>query len=322
MKSIHVFAVAALMMGMAACSNEENIPGNEPVAAQFTSNIEVAKPLTRVSDQNWDINNLIGITGTSGDVQYTNVPYRATQSGTDGRFTASAVERQIYFQNLDTVNFTAYYPYNEASQTKIAADTKKQSIQKNFDFLYATGTGSKANPQVDLNFRHMMSKVILEVKAGTDVSFADVKKAVFGLKNLVHEGTFDYADNGKTALTGTAVTDWTFYNNSTTEHNVSTVTEDATAKTITCTLILFPQEFQNSAMLTFTADIDQGGSTGTQHFSAAINLENAVDNLKNELLYSTQYTIPITINKTQITVGSSSIIQWSLTSTPGIIAEM
>lgn len=328
MKAKYLFTAAALLLGMSACNNDENENLTDgPVAAIFTGSIEKAKVSTRMADTNWEADNLIGITGKSGDTQYTNIPYKATQDGADGNF--EAVSEQIYFQNLDEVNFTAYYPYNDFSdpdkteETKIKADTREQSLQKDFDFLYGTGKGSKANPIVSFSFEHQMSKVCLEVKGGDDVSFADLKKAVLGLDNLVHEGAFDYANNGSTALTDEAVSGWAFQGNETESHNVPafSVKEEESSKTITYTLILLPQEFTDSK-LKFTAAIDQGEVTGIQRFSAEIDLSKADGNDGNKLVNGTQYNIPITIKKTQLTVGTPTITPWNKKDLGNIDAEM
>lgn len=328
MKAKYLFTAAALLLGMSACNNDENENLTDgPVAATFTGSIEKAQVSTRMVDTNWEVDNLIGITGKSGDTQYTNIPYKATQDGADGKF--EAVSEQVYFQNLDEVSFTAYYPYNDFSDqektkgTKIKADTREQSLQKEFDFLYGTGNGSKANPVVPFSFEHQMSKVCLEVKGGDDVSFADLKKAVFGLDNLVHEGTFDYADKGNTAQTGTGVSDWAFQRNETGSQNVPdfSVKEEESSKKITYTLILFPQEFTDSK-LKFTAAIDQEGETGVQRFSAEIDLSKAESNGGNKLVKGTQYNVPITVKKTQLTVGTPTITPWNKKDLGNIDAEM
>lgn len=323
MKAKYLFTVAALLLGMSACNNDENENLTDgPVAATFTGSIEKAKVSTRMVDTNWEADNLIGITGKSGDTQYTNIPYKATQGGADGKF--EAVGEQIYFQNLDEVNFTAYYPYHnfdDPTNTKIDVDTREQSLQKEFDFLYGTGNGSKANPVVSFSFEHRMSKVCLEVKGGDDVSFDDLKKAVFGLDNLVLDGIF-YRENGTTSPDGEA-SGWAFQGNETASQNVPafSVKEDEESKTITYTLILFPQEFTDSK-LKFTAAIDQGGKTGVQRFSAAIDLSKADGNDGNKLVSGTQYNIPITVKKTQLTVGTPTITPWDKKDLGNIDAEM
>jgi len=324
MKAKYLFTAAALLLGMSACNNDENENLTDgPVAATFTGSIEKAKVSTRMVDTNWETDNLIGITGKSGDKEYLNIPYKATQDGADGRF--EAVDEQIYFQNLDEVSFTAYYPYDDFDDptvTKIGAYTREQSLQKEFDFLYATGKGSKDDPVVSFSFEHRMSKVCLEVKGGDDVSFDDLKKAVFGLDNLVLAGIF-YFENGTTSLNGEAVSGWAFQGNETASQNVPdfSVKEEDDSKKITYTLILFPQEFTENK-LKFTAAIDQGGETGVQKFSAEINLSQVESNGGNKLVEGTQYNVPITVKKTQLTVGTPTITPWDKKDLGNIDAEM
>ncbi|WP_302975537.1 fimbrillin family protein [Paraprevotella clara] len=325
MKAKYLFTAAALLLGMSACNNDENENLTDgPVAATFTGSIEKAKVSTRMVDTNWETGNLIGITGKSGDKEYLNIPYKATQDGADGKF--EAVSEQIYFQNLNEVSFTAYYPYHDFDDptfTIIGADTREQSLQKEFDFLYGTGKGSKANPVVSFSFEHRMSKVCLEVKGGDDVSFDDLKKAVFGLDNLLIDAIF-YTENGTISPHNKAVpSGWAFQGNETESQNVPdfSVKEEESSKTITYTLILLPQEFTNGN-LKFTAAIDQGEVTGIQRFSAEIDLSKADGNDGNKLVSGTQYNIPITIKKTQLTVGTPTITPWNKKDLEDIEAEM
>ena len=57
---------------------------------------------------------LIGVSGMSGGVPYTNVQYETING--DGNFTISNPGDEIYFQDGNTVTFTAYYPWAEFTQ--------------------------------------------------------------------------------------------------------------------------------------------------------------------------------------------------------------
>lgn len=70
MKAKYLFTAAALLLGMSACNNDENENLTDgPVAATFTGSIEKAKVSTRMVDTNWEADNLIGITGKSGNTE-------------------------------------------------------------------------------------------------------------------------------------------------------------------------------------------------------------------------------------------------------------
>ena len=82
-----------------------------------------------------------------------------------------------------------------------------------------------------------------------------------------------------------------------------------------------PQEFTNGN-LKFTAAIDQEGETGVQKFSAEIDLSQVESNGGNKLVSGTQYNVPITVKKTQLTVGTPTITPWNKKDLGNIDAEM
>lgn len=79
MKTHTIIAFVATALVFSACNSDKNDDSNNlvdnttPVAAQFTAGI-----LTRAFDQQWEVNDLIGVSGTSGDIKYRNVAYRTT----------------------------------------------------------------------------------------------------------------------------------------------------------------------------------------------------------------------------------------------------
>lgn len=303
MKIKYLLAVV-LLSGLAACSNDEteNTGTVKDNAALFTGSIEGIH--TRAYDQVWETTDQIGITGTTGDKTYTNICYNRAAGG-DEAFTAAA--EKIYYQNDEQVTFAAYYPWSESltAASTIAADTWGQIEQKKFDFLYATATGSKGTP-VNFTFAHKMAKLVLIVKAGTDMAYSDVKNAVCSLENFLHNGTFDRT-TGSAVATGNPSVEWAFANNTgNTDYNTPTITENEKNGSVAYTLILFPQAFPSTAEnLNFTAETDGN------KYSAEIDLNLVKDNDANELKAGTQYNITINLNKTGLTVGESSISQWT-----------
>lgn len=270
-------------------------------AALFTGSIEGIH--TRAYDQVWETTDQIGITGTTGGKTYTNICYNRAAGG-DEAFTAAA--EKIYYQNDEPVVFAAYYPWSESltAAATITADTWKQIEQKKFDFLYATATGSK-EASVNFTFAHKMAKVVLIVKAGTNVAYSDVKSAVCSLGNFLHNGTFDRT-TGLAVATGEPGVMWAFANNENKNYNTPTITENEKNGSVAYTLILFPQVFPSTAgNLNFTAETDGN------KYSAEIDLSLVKDNDANELKAGTQYNITINLNKTGLTVGESSISPWT-----------
>ena len=66
------FALATLVLALAACNNDNENLNGDPVAAQFTADIALA---TRASGTTWDNGDRIGITDIGNDTQYGNVPF-------------------------------------------------------------------------------------------------------------------------------------------------------------------------------------------------------------------------------------------------------
>lgn len=300
---IKYLLAAAIVSGLAACSSDEpaDTGTGKDNTALFTGSIEGTR--TRAYDQTWESTDRIGITGTTGSKTYTNIPYEYAGSS-DGTFTAAA--DKIYYQDDSEVQFTAYYPWDESltAATVITVDTWGQAGQKTFDFLHATASGSKGVP-VNFTFAHKMAKLVLTVKAGEDVAYSDVESAVCCLENFLHEGTFDRATGAATA-TGNPGMMWDFANGEEANHNTPTVAKDPTKKTVAYTLVLFPQTFPSAeGNLAFTATI------GSNEFSAEIDLSKVPGNVTNELKPGTQYNITINLNKTGLTVGTSTISKWT-----------
>lgn len=301
MRINHLMTVA-LLSCLAACSNDEaeQINKGQDNAALFTGSIE--KIQSRAYDQTWDSNDRIGISGTSGDETYTNICYFHK-----GDNTFEADNKKIYYQNNESVIFTAYYPWDESltASTTITADTHNQIDQKKFDYLYATAQGDKRTP-VNFVFDHKMAKLVLIVKAGADVTYSDVENAVCSLANFLHQGTFDRT-SGATVPTGDASARWTFANNTANvNYNTPTIEKKKADGAIVYTLILFPQTFPSAnGNLSFTATTDGNG------FSADIDFSRVSGNGgENALKAGKQYNITINLNKTSVSVGESTISPW------------
>ena len=167
MINTRLFAFAALALSLAACTNDNEVMDNGPVAARINAEISDAVA-TRASGTTWDENDRIGLTGIG--TQYDNVPY---------------------IMNGGTLTATT--------------DATAQKDQPKIDFLYATGaTADTYNPTInftddtdtggkDCSFHHCMSQISLTFEAGSGVSFSAIKPETYKLSRLVLEGGFDTA---------------------------------------------------------------------------------------------------------------------------------
>ena len=119
MKAKTIIMTTLATVVLAACSNDENnVINSGPSKATFTATI-AGQVNTRVYDQTWNEGDLIGVSGMSGGVPYTNVQYETING--DGNFTISNPGDEIYFQDGNTVTFTAYYPWPSLRRTHLSS---------------------------------------------------------------------------------------------------------------------------------------------------------------------------------------------------------
>lgn len=308
MNKVQFNLIAATVMAFAltGCNNDEFVPdtGQSTGEARFSASIDA--PATRAYNQVWEANDEIGISGTSGDVTYTNVRYFTANA--DGNFAPNNEADKIYYQTDEEVTFTGYYPWNDlAGGNTISADTWGQADQNSFDFLWAQAPGKKAAPDVKFVFAHKMAKVVLTIKKGKDVSFDEVKSALLSLEGFKHIGTFDVT-TGNTTTTDAITVMWQFAGNTKNVAYNAPMTENATDETISYTMLFFPQEF--ASPLPFSAEL-----ADKQTFKADLDFTKAnkvIDNdaAKNEWVAGRQYNLGIVLNKTGIDVTGCEIKPW------------
>lgn len=292
---------------IASCTNDENgCENSDNGQAEFSATINGTE--TRAVNAQWEANDLIGISGASASKVYSNIAYKTASA--NGNFSVVTSGTEIYYLDDNAVNFTSYYPRTDlaAGETIIDADTKKQSDQKSFDFLFAKGTGSKASPAVAFAFSHKMAKLALTIKKGANVSYDEVKKAVLTLEGFKAQGTFNTAD-GTTATNNNETTLWDFANNTNDSAFNAPLTKDDAKETVTYSLIVFPQEFSKS--LPIYAKL-----TGAQTFGATLDFtvanRNAGDNTpKNNWVAGRQYNLSVTLNGTGLSVNGCDISDWT-----------
>lgn len=291
MKTSKYLFLGMAALAFAACNNEEVI-NDGPVAAQVSAGIEGVQ--TRAAGISWDSNDQIGISCNGGKTTYTNVLYTVSDVSS-GSFASDA---PIYFQDLDEVTFSAYYPYTADGGTTIektitAAD-QETVAQKKIDYMFATGaTASKQSPNVkftnedgtDARFKHRMSQLSFTFNQGADTDLKNMTD--FTVSGLKMEGTFDTTD-GTATVTETAQAE-----------DLKITETPSASNTYTRSLILFPQQVENGK---FNLSLTLGGETYKTKLS--------VPNGGTDLTAGNKYTYTITVKKTEIVVSQSSIEGW------------
>ena len=296
MKKFRFLYIAAVALLFAACANEEDgIGNNGPVAA--TVKADIVKNVTRATTGNtWSNNDAIGVYVTStGYTIGNNVKYTTTG---DGKFTS---DNPIYFADArETVNFNAYYPYQEnVDGNGIVNNWNMAEVKEGepcpADFLFATGaTATKSSPQVqftgDNQFKHCMSMIRLTFKAGDGINpYNAILKNQLKLKGIYKTGSIN-TQTGEVTIYG----DRGIYE--------SDVDNKSLKNGATCEFIVFPQSLDNNKMDIELEVADNGTiNTYTTSLTSSTN---------NEFKGGYLYTYTISIHNTGVVIENAGITGW------------
>ena len=195
--TIHTSAAIALLLGLAACTQDEladdnRLPeGEYPVVIRATGlSVEAtpqAAPSTRATvDGDWQ-----GVTSVALKTGDAVKEYTVTASTDFKSATLSRENDPYYWTSRDPITVSAWWPFNNADITqmpavKVAEDQSKLADFQNSDFIAAENRKVEfSNPT--LEFTHRTARVAIELKPGT--GFTSVAGATVSLVSLS-------ADNG------------------------------------------------------------------------------------------------------------------------------
>lgn len=311
-KSTGIIAATAAALLLAGCEKESyNVVENGPVAARIHSVIDPltdgpgssggsdGTTTTRAAGTAWAKNDAIGITATHADgTKLLDNTHYLTPDG-DGTFTAEDGS-VFYFTDNAEVGFTAYYPWTAAEKLEngiiqdvlTGATNQTPANQPKIDFLFATAKGSAASPDVRLQFRHCMSRIVLKFLPGEGISALD--DIEYSLSEIALAGTFN-------PLTGEAKAE--AINTSGINTRINLTVPGNAATELSSPLILFPQQGDDVRTLTLT----MRGTTYTATFQLPQNPQN---NNVREFLAGHTYTYNVKINNTSMTITPATISNW------------
>ena len=194
---IRFFALAALALSLAACTQDElagdkRLPeGEYPVVIRATGlSVEatpLAAPSTRAAvDGDWQ-----GVTSVALKMGDAVKEYTVTASTDFKSATLSRENDPYYWTSRDPITVSAWWPFNNADITqmpavKVAEDQSKLADFQNSDFISAENRKVEFNNPT-LEFTHRTARVTIELKPGT--GFTSVAGATVSLVGLS-------ADNG------------------------------------------------------------------------------------------------------------------------------
>ncbi len=302
--AIKLFIVLAIALSFMGCTHKGLDYRRHSV--EITASIGTQ---TRASGVNWNADAIgVIVTSSSSSIYslYQNAHYTTTSTGTTATFDAYDTDNTIYFSDpTETVTFAAYAPYSTSSDAatlpgtsgSISGNTAEQTTttaQEAIDYIYATGaSASESNPVVnftgDYAFKHVMSKLVINVIAGSGQSLSNIQGGTYTLGGLVHSGTFDVTTGTAAADTDTDASSWTL--GSALPTYESYTPSGATDPTgITYTGYIYPQTV---TALTFAATVNE------ESFSATLDTST----LTNGFEGGYYYTITVTISENSANIG-------------------
>ena len=290
MKNSRFYLLAAALVTLAACGSDkdgDNTPiSEEPVAVKVTGSINnVIK--TRAADNQWESNDRIGVSGTSGELAYNNIPYKYSAGSN------FEPESGIIYFGATTGTFNAYHPYIATGES-ITKEIEKQ--EKSLDFLYAKNvTVNREVPTLALKFDHKMSLLKLHMKAGegfTNADFSDSKNFEVKLSDVSSEAAFNIKSGAVTAGGAKGITlRPTVYK--------ETIAEQESYYLL---IILCPETIQNGITFSYVKD-------NVPYDALLTTNEGGADVMAMEP--GKEYEYEITIDKTEVNVSDVTINDWT-----------
>ncbi len=287
---IPIFAAAALL---AACAQEIERP--EPhsgAAVEFAAAIAPDAPATRTTSggNSWVLNDSVGIymLKADGSPLASNVYYYISNLS-DG--TLSPKGTPIYYPVTGNVDFVAYYPAGTVRTPNYTysisvIDQQTEAQQNQLDVMWADRRNVAPGTAVSLSFRHVMSKITLNVMAGKNFESNDV--VVLPAANV--------AFNGMPAGASLRLQDGTLTPGAKSAFSPRKVTPPANSMIdASFTAILVPQEGSTkptgrTATFTFDSNVYTWAIPDTTNFVAGKH-----------------YVYPVTINRDSIIVDASEV---------------
>lgn len=286
---------------LTGCTKEdEQVNDSTPVAVIFNSEI---RHLTRTTtDGNaWLQDDNVGIymlttNGTWPESILTNAEnkkYRIQNTATGTLVPANGTD--IYYPSSDNIDIVAYYPYatpepsktnNQSLPYSISVNLADQSNPAAIDLLYAKVDNiSKSNAPVNLQFQHVFSKITLNITEGDGFTASDMERLTatdVTISQCPVGSVFMNIQNGKVNNDGNA--SFSLYKNMPTPSGASATFS-----------VIIPPQSEQSYPITFMADGMDYHCTLTSDDS---------------FLAGNHYVYPVTLSKTEATVGPPTILTW------------
>lgn len=216
-----------------SCQQEEQLLTGDESRREivFTSIIDDSH-LSRVVDASWEQGDKIGVfmkkAGTEAVIRG-NVPY-VTKSG-NGNFVGENGPMEFPEGEGVKVDFIAYYPYTTRAENfkQYGIDLTNQQNQRALDLMKAVNLVKRdaTSPQGNLQFCHLLSKLVLNLTPSQGASLKGIKATVSALKV---KGNADLSANGTITLEDQTAAVEMFVNAEGTQAEAVLLPQDLTGK--------------------------------------------------------------------------------------------
>lgn len=161
---------AAISIGMASCSNEENKVISQEKGVQLNASINQGV-VSRVTGTQWEGTEKIGLYMiNAAGTEFTpveNVANRLYNVDANGKMTVADGQNVNYPADGSTVKFVAYYPYSSKVTNNIYPINLADESVLDHDFIYSAPAAAYDRMQgekaVTLAFEHQLSRLILNL---------------------------------------------------------------------------------------------------------------------------------------------------------------
>lgn len=187
MKHLKFLFLFISLVSLVSCSKSDVEDGVITDSNQVTFSGVIGEIQTRVSGTNWDKDDAIGVYALITDEtavfeEKSNVKYATIG---DGKFTPVVSSQAIRFPVEGNLDFVAYYPYDD----KLTG--LEYTIAAGSDPLFSNNAKHQNNKSlmVDLGFKHMLSRVVLNIEVGDYLTSLEGLKA--SVNNVSIDGRFN-----------------------------------------------------------------------------------------------------------------------------------
>lgn len=174
---------------------------NEKIAVQFSTEI-----VSRALNNQWEDNDEIGVYMHAYDKDLSDASVFDKSSNckylinSEGSMTPATDFDKLYYPQSGRVNFVAYYPFDNVENYLVDVDVSNQTNQAEIDFLYSNNLINVAavNAPQTLTFKHQMSKVTFNIKAGYGVKEEDLEDLTVMIRNAASDATISLVNGNVT----------------------------------------------------------------------------------------------------------------------------